>query len=135
MMHYPIITALAASAFGLIYIILTLRVGLYRGSSGIFLGDGGDAALLRRIRVHGNFAEYVPLSLILLALIEGTGAPSYIVLGIAASFVFVRLVHAVGLSIDGGPSTLRTIGGLGTIMVLLGASVWLGVMTAQTLMP
>lgn len=135
MMHYPIITALAASAFGLIFIILSMRVGLYRGSSSIFLGDGGDAALLRRIRVHGNFAEYVPLSLILLGLIEGTGAPSYIVLGIAASLVLARLAHAVGLSFDEGPSTLRTIGGLGTIMVLLGSSLWLGAMAVQAQIP
>ena len=36
----------------------------------------GDAAMARKVRVHANFAEYVPLGLLMLALLElsGTGA-------------------------------------------------------------
>jgi len=134
MMQYPTITALTAAVLGVFYVLLSMRVGLFRASSNIFLGDGGNAAMLKRIRVHGNFAEYVPLVLILLALIEGMGAPAYIVLGTAVTFVIVRVAHAISLSASGGRSVGRAIGGLGTIMMLLGISLWLGVMAAQNLL-
>jgi uncharacterized membrane protein YecN with MAPEG domain len=33
-------------------------------------GDGGDPEMSQAIRAHGNFAEYVPLGLILLGLVR-----------------------------------------------------------------
>lgn len=126
MMHYPTITAVTAAIFGLIYLSLTMRVGLFRSQVGIPLGDGDNASLRRRVRAHGNFAEYVPMVLILLGLIEGTGAPDYIVVGIATVFLIARLMHAVGLSVSDGSSVGRVVGAMGTISVLFGTSIWLG---------
>ncbi len=134
MMHYPTITALAAAAFGLVYIVLTMRVGLFRARKSIFLGDGDNTDLLKRIRVHGNFAEFVPMVIILLALIEGMGAAPHIVLGIAVMFLVVRVAHAIGLSTNEGPSVGRIIGGFGTILILLGSSLLLGVMATHNFM-
>ena len=39
------------------------------------LGDGGEKTLLRHIRVHGNFGEYVPFILMLMLMGELLGAP------------------------------------------------------------
>ena len=61
---------------GLLFIPLTIRAGLYRAKSGIFLGDGGDLELQRRVRGQGNFIETVPIALILLVVMELSGAGS-----------------------------------------------------------
>ena len=49
---------------------------LHRNRHKIGIGDGGDKALARKIRVHGNFVEYVPLGLLLMALLLGWAASS-----------------------------------------------------------
>lgn len=133
-MHYPTITALTAAAFGLIYVILALRVGLLRASSGISLGHGDDPVLHRRVRTHANFAEYVPLVLILLALVEGLGAPAYLVVGVASVFLIARVMHAIGLSATEGNSVGRSVGALGTMLVLASTSLWLGSMAVERVM-
>ena len=62
-------TALYAGSLTLWYLVLGYRVvGLRR--NGISLGDGGDPVMARVIRGHANFAEYVPLALVMLAVLE-----------------------------------------------------------------
>jgi len=56
---------LSRSASGIIQLRRSLQIAL---------GDAGNEALLRATSVHANFAEYVPLCLILLYLAEGQGA-------------------------------------------------------------
>jgi uncharacterized membrane protein YecN with MAPEG domain len=62
------ITALYAALLTMLFVVLSVRVIAMRRGSGAALGDGGNPELLRRIRVQGNFAEYVPLGLVLLRL-------------------------------------------------------------------
>jgi uncharacterized membrane protein YecN with MAPEG domain len=64
--------------------VLSVRVGKERERTNITIGDGGNAGLLRRIRVHGNFSEYKPICLILIYLLEVTAfSPTVIhILGI-----------------------------------------------------
>lgn len=134
MMHYPIATALTASVFGLVYFVLTMRVGLARRESGVTLGDGGNAALQRQVRVHANFAEFVPICLILLGLIESLGADMLLVMSVALVFLAARILHAVGLSRDSGATFGRIMGAFGTIFVLAGSSIWLGMMALDHFM-
>ncbi len=64
------ITAFYAALLAVLFLVLSFRViGVRRGQR-VEIGDGGDKELLRRMRVHANFAEYVPLALVLLALAE-----------------------------------------------------------------
>ena len=92
------ITAVYAGALGLFFVLLALRVIGLRRSAKVGLGDGGSTVLLRAIRVHGNFAEYAPFSLLLMALSEGLGAPA-LLLHIAGSLLLAgRVIHAVGVS-------------------------------------
>lgn len=70
------ITALYASLLALLFVALSVRVIGLRRLSGVALGDGGKADLMRRMRVHANFAEYVPLALVLLGFAESLGTPS-----------------------------------------------------------
>ena len=54
------ITALHAGLLALLVLVLSFRTILYRRAHKVEIGDGGDKELLRRSRVHANFAEYVP---------------------------------------------------------------------------
>lgn len=67
-------TALFGALFALMLIPMTIAIGIRRAQVGVWLLDGGDETLLRRIRAHVNFLEYVPLALILMALSEANGA-------------------------------------------------------------
>ena len=62
--------------FALIFVLLSMRVIQMRGDRPrSALGDGSNPALERRIRVQGNFAEYVPMALILLLFVELQAQP------------------------------------------------------------
>lgn len=54
--------------------------------------------MLRAMRVHSNFAEYVPLSLLLIYFAEITGANPLLVHSLGASVLMGRLCHAFGVS-------------------------------------
>ncbi len=73
----PVITPLYAALAAAVMIVLSLRViGMRRGRR-VSIGDGGDDDLARRIRAQGNFAEYTPLALLLILLLELGGAPAW----------------------------------------------------------
>ena len=91
-------TPIYAGVLGLIYIYLSFRVVGRRKSLQLALGDGGDTELLRRLRVHGNFAEYVPLVLILTLMCELQGAPVLLVHALGLAFTIGRVSHAYGVS-------------------------------------
>ena len=59
-----------AAFLAALYIFLSARVIRVRQQEGIAIGDGNNLRLRRAIRVHANFAEYVPLALILAAFVE-----------------------------------------------------------------
>jgi len=120
------ITALYASLLTFLYVGLAFRVIAVRFSQQVGLGDADDPVLRRRIRAHGNFGEYVPLGLILLAIAEMMGSPVLVLHGIGASLSCGRLLHAYGLSGNSEASTGRGAGMTLTFAALLtGAGVCL----------
>jgi uncharacterized membrane protein YecN with MAPEG domain len=121
----PIITALYAGLLGLIAFAVAFAAGRLRGRLGISVGDGGNSDLLCAMRRHANFVEWVPLALILIALLEMDGAPAKSIHGLGAVLVVARVAHALGLRPDTMKSFLRLIGAVGTVLVTLASSVWL----------
>jgi uncharacterized membrane protein YecN with MAPEG domain len=121
-MHAPI-TALYAGLLGLLMMILAFRVVAVRRATSIGLGDGGDALLLSRIRIHGNAAEYVPLALILMLVLEINGASAAWLHGLGIALVVGRLAHAQGLTQAAGVSAGRFAGNILTWGVILIAAV------------
>jgi uncharacterized membrane protein YecN with MAPEG domain len=121
----PIYAALLA----LLFIVLSVRTLRLRKRLKIAVGDAGDKTMLRAMRVHANFAEYVPLALLLLAMIELRGAPGWMVHALGTALLLGRLSHAWGVSQDRERFGFRVFGmatTLGTITVaavslLLGA--------------
>jgi uncharacterized membrane protein YecN with MAPEG domain len=90
------ITLVTASILGLMFIWLTVRVIAERVKNDVIIGDG-DTELLYKIRAQGNFIEYVPIFVIILGLLEFTGAHSTVLIVLAAMFVIARLLHVPGM--------------------------------------
>jgi uncharacterized membrane protein YecN with MAPEG domain len=88
------ITAIYAAILTFVYVKLTLNVINLRRQNRVSLGDGGRDDLQQAIRSHGNFAEYVPLGLILLACLEANRIHWTIVLLLGGGFTLGRLYYA-----------------------------------------
>ena len=96
-MTFPSITAFYAALLGLIFIGLSGWVIAGRLTYGTLFGDGGEGAMTRRIRVHANFIEYVPLALILIGLLEADGGSAALVRTLLVVLLVARLMHPVGM--------------------------------------
>ncbi len=117
------ITPIFAGLLALAYAYLAMRVIVARRSLKVGLGDGGEKTLLRYIRVHGNFAEYVPFILLLMLMGELMGAPSWLTASIGILLCAGRLVHAIGVGQEPEISGSRTIGMGLTFTALLVAGI------------
>lgn len=92
------ITALYAGLLAPLFVLLSIRVIAKRRRARIGIGHGEDLTLLRRMRVHANFAEYVPLALLLMALAETMQADARVLHTLGLTLVAGRIVHAFGVS-------------------------------------
>ena len=72
-MMIPTIVPIYAAIFAVMLVALSLRVARTRGDVRVAIGDGGNIVLQRRIRVQGNFTEYVPMALILFTVRRAAG--------------------------------------------------------------
>ncbi|MHC2106034.1 MAPEG family protein [Methylobacterium sp. CM6246] len=95
-MIFPATTAFYAALLALVYLGLSGWVMGSRVSDNVLLGDGGDASLLKRVRTHANFSEYVPLALILIALLEAGGGHG-LVQGLLIALLVGRILHPIGM--------------------------------------
>jgi uncharacterized membrane protein YecN with MAPEG domain len=117
-----IITAFYAGLLGLLYLVLSLRVVQLR-RRGIPLGDGGDPRMLRVIRGHANFAEYVPLILVLMLMLELARTSLYVLHALGIALVVGRVLHCYSLSFSARFRFGRLWGAALTFVVLLVAAV------------
>ena len=92
-----LITGIYASLFALLLVGLSARVIGMRRKYQVGIGTGGQDELARVIRVHGNFTEYVPLTLILLGIAELQAAPVWLLHIAGGALLVGRLIHAQGL--------------------------------------
>ena len=104
------VTGLYAGVLALFMVALALRVIRNRVRAKVGLFDGGDEGLGRAMRVHGNFIEYVPMALILMALVEINGAPAWALHAWGGGIIVSRLFHAYGLTTSSSRSLGRTLG-------------------------
>jgi uncharacterized protein len=108
-----------AAALTLLYIGLSARVISGRGLHRINLGSGGIDDMERRIRMHGNFAEYVPLTLLLLLMDELRGLAPLILHLLCLGLLAGRLSHAWGVASAEHHSGFR-VGGTALTLGVLG---------------
>ncbi|MBE9607448.1 MAPEG family protein [Acetobacteraceae bacterium H6797] len=124
----PSITPIYAALLALIYLFLCGRISLRRRARNILIGLGGDAELERRVRVQGNFIEYVPFALLLILMAELRGAPGLVLNGLGLALLLGRSLHAWGFSQgEGEDLRFRFAGMVLTFTALMGgalAAVW-----------
>jgi uncharacterized protein len=113
------ITTFYAALFAPLLIFLAVRIIRTRRAARIGIGHAENTELLRAIRAHGNFTEYVPLALILLALAESNGAMPLILHACGLALLAGRCIHAYGISQRQEPLKFRVTGMAMTFSVLL----------------
>lgn len=121
-------TLITSGLLGLLLLFLAGYVIAGRVRFKISLGDGGNAAMQQRMRAQANFIEYVPMALILLALVEWAQiGPKWLPAGMGAALVVGRLLHAQGLLSKPGTSAGRFLGtNLTMLVILAGAAACIG---------
>lgn len=113
------ITALYAGLLGLMVLVLAGLVVRARWRYKTGLGTGSEPGMERAVRVHANFVEYVPLTLVVMLAGEINGLPSALLHGAGIALVAARALHAWGLGHSSGRSFGRFWGTATTWLVLL----------------
>ncbi|MBU3542494.1 MAPEG family protein [Polynucleobacter sp. MWH-Loch1C5] len=129
-----IVTSIIAAILAGILIKLSLAVIKLRRKNRVALGDGGFEDLERAIRAQGNFAEYAPIGIILLACLELNGAPWWLVAIPGCTLIIGRIFHAIGINepppnfakrVSGMKFTLNTLIALIVLNLVWSIYIWL----------
>jgi len=111
------ITLATSGGAAIIALWLGLRTGKVRSGAKISIGDGGNAALIARMRAQANYVEYAPFIVILIAVLEFTTGTSTLLWGAAILFLLARVAHPFGMD---GVKGARMFGTLATFALLIG---------------
>ena len=125
-MHLPSITATYLAVLALLYVVLTIQVMRLRQSNRAAFGDSGSSQLRSAIRAHAHFAEYVPITVLMIAMLEMSGLPPMRVHLLMAALLLARLLHPLGMY--AAPNTLqfrigRVAGATITIVLLVACAI------------
>ncbi|RYD40906.1 MAG: glutathione S-transferase [Sphingomonadales bacterium] len=121
------VTAFVAAVCALLLLITAIDTVRQRLRVQAAFGDHGDAKLISASRSHGNLAEYAPITIILLGLLESARANHMALMGIGAIFLIGRVAHIAGLyaKIKPGKAPVpRQIGVVATFATLLALGGW-----------
>ncbi|MBL8698222.1 MAG: MAPEG family protein [Alphaproteobacteria bacterium] len=111
-----------AALLAILFVGLSVRTLRLRRRLQIAVGDGGDATMLRAMRAHANFAEYVPIGLIMLFFVEAMGVRPPFVHGLCGMLLVGRAVHAYGVSRVDEDFRFRVAGMVMTFAAVIGAA-------------
>lgn len=78
-----------------------------------------EGILQRKVRAHGNFAEYVPLGLLFIIVLESMRSPAWLVWLLGVTLTVARIIYAYGVITRYGPSLGRAIGFFATWFVYI----------------
>jgi uncharacterized membrane protein YecN with MAPEG domain len=120
-MHLPSITAGYLAVLALLYAALSIQVVRLRQKNRAAFSDGGSAELRSAIRAHAHFAEYVPITALMVAMLEMSGASALRIHLLMGALLLARLLHPLGMY--AAPNTLQfrigRIGGMTITITLL----------------
>lgn len=119
------VTPLYAALLALVFIALSIRTIGLRRRHRVGIGDGNNKELQRAARVHANFAEYVPLALLLIYFVETGGAAALRIHILCLALLCGRLLHAWGVSQPRENYRYRTAGMILTFSVIISACLFL----------
>lgn len=122
------LTLIYTPLLALMFSALTLLVVIQRRKAKVPYGDGDIPVLRSAIRAHGNFAEYVPISVILLALLEITGQSGTVLHSLFLALLLARISHALAMFTSVKTKLYficRVFGAFTTWLVILSSSILL----------
>lgn len=121
----PTILPPYAALLALLFVYLSVRTIGTRRRLQIAIGDKDHPEMQRAMRVHANFAEYVPLGLVLLSLVEARAPAAWLMHGLCLCLLLGRVLHAYGVSQAKERFQFRVTGMMLTFTCLVGASLFL----------
>jgi len=92
------ITPIYVALLAILFLFLSFKTIKVRKRLQIGVGTGDNPELLRAMRVHANFSEYVPITLILILSVELLKGHFILVHGLGAALLIGRVLHAYGVS-------------------------------------
>jgi uncharacterized protein len=113
-----VVTPLYAGLLTLWFAVLSVRVMNLR-RRGMLFGDNDDVSVTRIVRAQANFAEYVPLALLLMGLLEVSRYSIYLLHALGLILLVARLLHGSALSFGWQMRFGRVSGAALTLIVLL----------------
>ena len=113
------ITGLYAGILALIYMLLAINVMINRYKFKVGIGDGEQKPLAKAIRIHGNFAEYIPFILVLMAIYELNGGDVTLLHSCGMALAIGRILHAIGITKSIGVTLYRQIGMMTSFIALV----------------
>jgi len=96
--QFPGITVTYLAVLALLFSALSLMVVALRAKNDIPFGDGGNDSLHRAIRAHGNFAEWVPLAVLLVGALEASGQASSTIHLLMGALLTARILHPIAFA-------------------------------------
>ena len=117
-----IITPISSAIFAIFFVFLSINVIRARRQYKVSIGAGHNKSVERAMRVHANFAEYVPFSLLLIAMLEINNANIFIILILCSVLLAGRVVHAWGVSTENENFAYRVSGMMMTFSVIIAAA-------------
>jgi len=122
-MHSINITSAYAALLGIMFLIITMRIVFSRNKNKVSLGDGNNRDLGKLIRGHGNFAETVPLALVLMLMLELQGSSAILLHSLGIALIAGRILHYLRVTSVVKNMNFRVVGMGLTLMVITVASI------------
>ncbi len=126
----PVITALYGALNAIFNIFLANNVSNVRRAHKVSLGDNDHPAMLVAIRAHGNNAEFVPLAIVVMLLLELCGADRVVLHIYGGLLLVARVLHWIGLPRK-APNFFRFTGVAATWAIIVFGSIYLLVLRFQ----
>lgn len=124
---HPSTTLITAAALSCIYLLISIWVVRHRWLARLIIGMPADphSRLFRMGRAHSNFAEYVPFLLLMMYLLESTGASPRGITAVGIAIVVGRIAHTFGILQRHAPNLQRSIGVFLNFGLLLVLPIWI----------
>lgn len=125
------IVPIYAALLAILFVFLSYKVGQARKKEKVLMGTGGNSVVERAMRVQANFAEYTPITLLLIFFLEMNKTDIYFIHFLCLSFSIGRVIHAYGFSQESENLRYRMFGMIATIGVIVVSSITILIMAAM----
>ena len=120
---YLPVTMGTAGVLAVIFLVLSANAVAGRAKHRIILGDEGNDDMRARMRAQGNFVEYAPIFLILMALLELAQANRTALLVFGGLMILARLAHAYGIPRP-APNPFRAVGFMLSFLLIAAEAIY-----------